>query len=201
MSIYVIRHGETDNNANGVVQMPDSPLSQRGEAQAELLAERIADAGITLVLASDYSRARRTAEHVSQRCGVELRELESLRERHFGEIRGRPYSEVGELILKPDYDPPGGESWAAFHERVKIAWDQVLQVVTGMPGHIAVITHGLVCYSLASRVFALPDPGEVPIGFGNTALTIVDAEPPWSIELLACTAHLDAASGPRGTAV
>lgn len=201
MSIYIIRHGETQNNADGVVQMPESPLSERGEAQAEQLAERIADVGISLVLASDYSRAARTAELVSQRSGAEIRHLESLRERHFGEIRGRPYSEVGELILEPNYDPPGGEGWPAFHERVKIAWDDVLQQATETPGHVAVVTHGLVCYSLASRVLALPGNEEPPLGFGNTALTIVDAEPPWRIELLACTKHLEAETVARGALV
>ncbi len=57
MSIYLIRHGETAGNATGVVQMPETPLSERGLAQASLLGERLSDAGIGQILASDYARA------------------------------------------------------------------------------------------------------------------------------------------------
>ena len=196
MSIFVIRHGETQNNADRVVQMPDSPLSERGELQAARVAERLGDLGVSLVLASDYARAARTGEFVSERCRAELRHLESLRERHFGEIRGRPYTEVGELMLKPDYHPPGGESWETFHARVKLAWEEVQDHARSTTGHIAVVTHGLVCHSLAVNVLSVQGDDEIPLGFGNTALTIVADQPPWRVELLACTAHLD--EDPRG---
>ena len=72
MLIYLIRHGETPGNAARIVQKPEVPLSQRGEAQAARLARRLANAGITAILASDLSRAAMTAEHLSRALG-ELR--------------------------------------------------------------------------------------------------------------------------------
>jgi hypothetical protein len=37
--------------------------------------------------------------------------------------------------------------------------------------------------------------------FGNTALTILHGPSPWRVELLACTAHLDADSGDDANAI
>jgi broad specificity phosphatase PhoE len=57
-----------------------------------------------------------------------------------------------------------------------------------------VVTHGLVCRSLAARHLTLP-PGEVvPERWENTAVTIVDRPENgsrWPVRLLNCAAHLD----------
>jgi hypothetical protein len=54
-----------------------------------------------------------------------------------------------------------------------------------------VITHGLVCYSLAQRHLSLPH-GETPsLHVPNTALALVDAAPPFRVSLWGCTAHLE----------
>jgi len=55
MSIFLIRHGETEGNAARIVQRPDIPLSPRGQAQAERLARRLADAGITGIFSGGRS--------------------------------------------------------------------------------------------------------------------------------------------------
>ena len=39
--ILLIRHGETELNAKRVLQPPETPLSERGVAQAERLARRL----------------------------------------------------------------------------------------------------------------------------------------------------------------
>ena len=65
MAILVIRHGETDLNAGRVIQWPDTPLSKRGVRQAARLGERLANASIGRIIASDYARAYSTAEAVA----------------------------------------------------------------------------------------------------------------------------------------
>ena len=40
MAIFLIRHGETAGNANRVVQVPETPLSERGLAQGMSLIYR-----------------------------------------------------------------------------------------------------------------------------------------------------------------
>ncbi|MEE2613267.1 MAG: histidine phosphatase family protein, partial [Acidobacteriota bacterium] len=64
--IYLIRHGETASNEQRVVQRSDTPLSARGALQAERLAARLADVGLTRIIASDYRRARQTAAALAQ---------------------------------------------------------------------------------------------------------------------------------------
>jgi broad specificity phosphatase PhoE len=75
--IYLLRHGETASNAARIFQMPDAPLSERGIAQAERVAQRLAGCGIGLVLASDFARAEMTAAHVRDSTGdaVEIEPL------------------------------------------------------------------------------------------------------------------------------
>ena len=50
MSIYLIRHGQTDLNAARVVQHPHTPLSEVGLEQARRVGERMRADPIALVL-------------------------------------------------------------------------------------------------------------------------------------------------------
>jgi broad specificity phosphatase PhoE len=190
-SIFLIRHGETVGNASRMVQHPEDPLSPRGIAQAERLARRLAGEGIAAILSSDYARARTTAACLQQRTGVPPVFEPLLQERNFGDLRGTPYSEIGFDMFGPDYAPPNGESWPVFHARVDRAWMRVQQQLAATTeGHLAVVTHGLVCRSLAARHLMLPDGAVVPERWENTSLTIIEPPAPWRVGLLNCIAHL-----------
>ena len=58
-------------------------------------------------------------------------------------------------------------------------------------GHLAVVTHGLVCRSLAARRLTLADGDAPPERWENTSLTIVEYPAPWRVRRLNCIAHLD----------
>ncbi len=191
MAIFLVRHGETPGNAGRVIQTPDTPLSARGEAQARRLADRLAGAGVGRILSSDFARAEYTARALRAATRAPLALEPLLQERNFGDLRGTPYAELDFDLFAPDYEPPGGESWEVFHARVDLAWERVRTVAGRTRGHLAVVTHGLVCASLASRHLALGARSDPGLRFGNTALTVVEAEPPFRVERLACTAHLD----------
>lgn len=193
MSILLIRHGETAGNANRVVQVPETPLSDRGLAQAALLGSRLRDAKIARIIASDYARADMTAAAVSETTGRPVESYSDLRERNFGDHRGTPYAELEVDLFGPGYAPPGGEDWPTFHTRVDRAWAKIQQAHDEAGGVLAVVTHGLVLYSLILRHAQLPHEEQPEMGFGNTSVTVVRAEAPWIVELLNCTAHLDAA--------
>lgn len=193
MAILLIRHGETDLNATRVVQFPDTPLGSTGLQQAARLGRRLAAHPLELVLSSDYARARVTAEHIARAAGVSLVESTNLRERNFGDLRGRPYDTFGDLdIFAKDYEPPGGESWPVFDARVDRAWEELLAYAAGRTGDIAVVTHGLVLRSLLERRL---DTAELTIGaelvVANTSVTTVEPAPPWRVLKLACIAHLE----------
>jgi len=191
MSIFLIRHGETLGNAARVVQRPDSPLSPRGIAQAERLACRLHGEGIARILASDLARAAMTAEYLRRATGAPLEFDSLLHERNFGDLRGTPYTEIPFDAFAPDYAPPNGETWETFHWRVDRAWLRAQEVAAATDGHLAVVTHGLVCHSLAARHLALPVGQALPERWENTAVTLVEGPTPWRVRLLNCIAHLD----------
>jgi len=191
--IYLIRHGETVCNARRIVQQTDTPLSARGALQAERVAARLADAGLTRIIASDYRRARQTAAALAQGGMVPLELTPLLRERDLGELRGRPYAEVEHLFYNPDDDPPGGETWARFLARVSAAWDRIRQAARagGSPTRVAVVTHGLVCRALAEHQLELEPGASPPTWFPNASVTLIDAAPPWTLRHPVCVNHLD----------
>ena len=191
--IYLVRHGETESNAAGVVQWPSAALSARGREQAQRLGERFAGLSVARVLASDYARAQATAQPVLRATGAELCSEPLLRERHFGALRGRSYAELRAEGIAPfgeDYAPPGGESWPQFRARVARAWRRALNFAADTPGDLAIITHGMVCAVLLER-HAPPAPnasGSAP-PWRNTGVSILEG-PPWRATLFNCTAHL-----------
>jgi 2,3-bisphosphoglycerate-dependent phosphoglycerate mutase len=201
VTIFLIRHAETAANAARIVQTPDVPLNARGVEQSERLARRLADERIALVLSSDYERAAHTARCVATAAGAPLEYEEGLRERHYGDIRGRPYADVGADIFAPDYAPPGGETWDEFRKRVAVAWSRVCARSAKLGRPMAVVTHGLVCRALGEQHLQLPPGTEAPHAFANTSLTVVEAQPPFAVRLLNCAAHLADGSAPaRGIA-
>ncbi len=191
MAIFLIRHGETASNAARIVQTPDTPLSERGIEQAELLASRLASLGVAAILASDLARAHMTAERVGAATNAPITLDPGLQERNFGDIRGRPYATLGVDIFAPDYAPPGGERWDEFHARVDAAWPRIVAAATAIDGNLAVVTHGLVCYSLALRQLQLSPQEQAHMRWANSSVTIIESAPPWRVALLNCTDHLN----------
>jgi broad specificity phosphatase PhoE len=189
--IFLIRHGETVGNASRVVQLPDSPLSPRGIAQAERLARRLAHEGVARIVSSDLARAATTAGILHRATGAPLAFEPLLQERNFGDLRGTAYADLAVDIFDADYAPPGGETWPVFHARVDRAWERVCALAGASGGHLAVVTHGLVCRSLAARRLVLPDGEAAPLRWANTSVTIVEDPAPWRVRLLNCIAHLD----------
>jgi broad specificity phosphatase PhoE len=191
VSIFLIRHGETLGNASRTVQLPDNPLSPRGIAQAELLARRLQREGIAAILSSDFARAAATAERLRRVTGAPVRHDPLLQERNFGDIRGTPYAALRFDMFAPDYAPPNGETWEAFHARVDRAWTLIQEAAAAAGGHLAVVTHGLVCRSLAGRHLILPGGQAAPERWENTALTVIDHPAPWRVRMLNSISHLD----------
>jgi broad specificity phosphatase PhoE len=143
------------------------------------------------IVASDYARALTTAERIRDACGAPLAIDPELRERNFGDLRGKSYAELGFDPFTPGYLPPGGESWEDLHQRVDRMWDRLAPRAIDLAGDLVLVTHGLVCHSLVSRRADLAGATLVPGQFGNTSVTILDAAPPWRVQQLGSIAHLD----------
>lgn len=67
-TVHVMRHGEV-HNPEGILygRLPDYHLSERGRAQAQRVAEVLADRDIVAVIASPLERAQETATPVAER--------------------------------------------------------------------------------------------------------------------------------------
>jgi len=206
MHILLIRHGETASNRGRVLQTPDIPLNEQGIHQARRLAERLRAHGIRRILASDHTRAAMTAEAISQRCGIPIEFESGLRERSFGDLRGRPYSEIEGDLFALDFEPPNGETWEHFHDRVAGTWRRIVESEHPdalASGPLVLVTHGLVCRSLAERQLELPEHIPLPRFFRNTSLTVIRAVAPYTVERIDCCEHLedDSTPGHAGGAV
>lgn len=64
-TVWLVRHAEKVDDGR------DPELSLEGRARADLLADRLADAGITAVHTTDYLRTRHTAQPVADALGLE----------------------------------------------------------------------------------------------------------------------------------
>jgi len=190
VSILLIRHGETALNVARILQPADTPLSARGIEQAQALARRLAGMGVTAIVASDLPRARHTAEIIAAATGAPIATTELLRERNFGDWRGRPYDALPPDRLRMADAPPGGESGAAFAGRVAHAFAFVVERAAASRGALAVVSHGLVVGAMLSSHIRLPDGAAHPSHLGNTGLTVFDATAPHLASLINSTDHL-----------
>ena len=194
MKVYLVRHGETPLNAARILQHPDTPLSERGAAQAERVAQRLAGAGIERVLASDYARSRTTAEAIRTATGAPIENEPLLRERNFGIHRGCAYDALEVDIFARDYAPPGGESAPVFEARVGDVWAAVRAASAIARGPIAVVSHGLVCRTMVRDHLVAAAGIEIAAArWVNACVTEIEAETGsrWRITRLACAVHLE----------
>lgn len=196
MSLLLIRHGETPLNVARVLQPADTPLSPRGQGQAEALARRLAAGpALAAILASDLPRAWQTAQAIARATGLPVQASTLLHERHYGSLRGRPYDGLGFNPLTMLEAPPGGESQAEFTDRALRAWDELLALRRSLAGPLAVVTHGLVLREWLRHRLHLPPAMALPERMSNAALTLAAAEPPHTVQLLDDTRHLDGGLG------
>jgi len=97
MRIILVRHGETEENAAGIIQghLPGR-LSARGREQVERLGHRLARERIDAAYSSDLARARETTEAIMRHHpAVPVIWTEDLRERYLGRYQGARGNDVG----------------------------------------------------------------------------------------------------------
>lgn len=195
MSIVLVRHGETALNAARVLQPAETPLSARGQAQAQALARRLAATRrVAAIVSSDLPRAWATAEAVAAQVGLSVQPSALLQERNFGALRGQPYDTLGfdPLVMEPA--PPGGESAADFERRVQAAFSEMCRLHGAAAADLVVVTHGLLIRRLLAGPLRMGAEALRDLHLGNTSVSIFDAAPPHALQLLNCTVHLDPAA-------
>ncbi len=156
--ILLVRHGETDWNRTERIQgMEDIPLNPMGKVQASFVAKEIATIvrGDAELVSSDLVRTRETAKPIIDATGLAARYDARLRERHFGVLQGKTYTEWREMDAEgarrhaegdQDYGPEGGETAREFYLRCVNAITD-LAIACDEPT-LLIVTHGGVVSSM-----------------------------------------------------
>ena len=121
MKVYVIRHGESENNRTERFTGWDDPhLTDRGREDAKKAAELLKNVRFDKIYVSDLCRAIETAETAIPGCYPERSSL--LREIHVGELANKPLAALSdaqrEHVFEHGYVDFGGESHEIFCNRV-----------------------------------------------------------------------------------
>ncbi|MBV8256531.1 MAG: histidine phosphatase family protein [Actinobacteria bacterium] len=133
-TLLLVRHGETDWNAEGRLQgHTDRPLNEFGRRQAARLAEELAGERIDAIWSSDLARARETAQIVAARLGLPVEFDTGLREKSWGNWEGLTAGEREQV----EYE---GESTEAHRDRTLAALRRICELHPD--DTVLVVTHG-----------------------------------------------------------
>jgi len=184
--IYFVRHGQTQANIDRYFSDKNEPLNEVGQRQADIMAERTKSIDFDKLVASDFVRARQTAEAIAKIKGSEI-EVQPT----FGEkleptsLIGQSEDEgIGEQFINdckanvenPDWRYEDGENYSDMFKRVLLAKKFLEEDESES---IFVVSH-----SIFSRIFAaaiLLDSKEPTIewfnlayrlGLNNTAISL-----------------------------
>lgn len=150
--ILLVRHGETVFNVEGRWQgQSDSPLTERGLAQARELARALAEDPIAAIYSSDLGRAVDTATEVAKLHQLAVTTDQRLREIHTGAWTGKGRAEITTEF------PGGLQTWATQPTSMRLPEGETLFEAQAralaffanrMPAHadqtVVVISHGAI---------------------------------------------------------
>ncbi len=166
LQLLLVRHGESEGNAAGAFTgHSPSPLTSRGRAQAERVADALASPPPDAVYASDLRRALDTAAPLAARLGLPVIAREALRERDMGAWVGRTFKDIEtndpddwrRLVDRdPDHRPPRGESHRECGARVGGALAEIL--AAHPEGRVVVVSHGVAMHHMLRHLLRVDDP-------------------------------------------
>lgn len=144
MRFILIRHGETEENSQGVMMgHMNAPLNEEGIRQAQLLAKRLQSERIDVFYSSDLDRCIHTLNEIRKfHQDTPLVTSPAIRERHFGDFSGRKRSEVDWDTLPGGFmerKAPAGESLSEVETRVRGFIEMLQQEYVGKT--VAIVSH------------------------------------------------------------
>lgn len=178
MRLILIRHGESEGNASGVIQgRMDFGLSPTGVLQARATAGYVSTLHVDRVVTSPLRRAADTAETIAGPLGHGVVPMPELMEYDIGEASGLSNTELRQRFpavfaaytsgRRPTF--PGEEGRDTFHARLQVALDEFS--ATG--GTTVAVAHGGVISSLCHIVVGLDIHRPGAFHVGNCSVTEV----------------------------
>ena len=136
--VTLLRHGQTDFNAQGRLQgRIDNPLNDAGFQQAQKAAEAIGP--IDKIISSPLRRAIQTAEAFNMEIEID----ENWIELDYGDWDGAHLKTISketwfEWKSNPSFKPPKGESLEILGERVQLSLEKIKKNTSQ---HLLIVTH------------------------------------------------------------
>ena len=181
-TLLIVRHGETEWNAEGRIQgHTDIGLSENGAQQARSLGQRLADRQIAVAYSSDLKRTSETARLALGHRNVVLNETPRLREYHKGIFEGMTLTEIQTQFpdeypkyLEKDlsYAPEGGETTRDVSTRMASIFQEIK--AKHLDETVLVVSHGGALRAAMVSLLGMPLEGNWSFVFGNCGLTMVD---------------------------
>ncbi|KAK9253694.1 phosphoglycerate mutase, partial [Lipomyces tetrasporus] len=150
VQVFLIRHGQTKENAMRIIQGHlDTYLNEEGVSQVELCSKVLKRISFDAVWSSDLNRCIQTRDialepHLEELPESRIHTTELLRERSFGDVEGHDYKTVVRILRqrKLTWDTVG-ETNEAFQKRLLEAWDQVIsRAIKDDLKRVVIISHG-----------------------------------------------------------
>jgi len=183
VKIYVVRHGETEWNAEKRTQgRLDSNLTEKGKRDANLLGERLKRTDFSRIISSPSKRTLETAKRVRGDRTIPIETDERLYEINLGEWQGKTEDEIKAKFPQQfhfywnqpaNFQNEEGENFTDVKNRVA---DFFRELEAESPsGNILIVTHGVVIKSLylICRKSPLEEVWNPPFIYG-TSLTIIE---------------------------
>lgn len=106
IKLYLVRHGETVDNANHIMQgQTQGELNDKGREQAREVAAKMAGEKIDVFVSSDLWRAIETCSIIAEPHGIDVMTTKLLRERDWGSFTGRYIPDLKDVEWPDDIEP------------------------------------------------------------------------------------------------
>lgn len=135
--MFLGRHGETQLNSEDKLRgWVDVPLNKDGIKEAQSMGVAMSQTEMDRVYCSDLDRADHTAQIVAEHHGLKTIPRQWFRPLDYGDLNGKPLSEVKPTLLKlndiwskdPTHEAPNGESFQEFQDRNLQGLHAILQM-------------------------------------------------------------------------
>jgi broad specificity phosphatase PhoE len=197
-TFFFVRHGESEANAaHRFSGRTDSPLTERGRTQAEVVAAALDAVPFDRIVATPLSRSLDTALVIGRRRKMPVDVIDDLIEIDVGDLTGATFDEVAGL---PDWKEDGFVAWPN-GETLEQVLERALRALRRMHresegGTVLVIGHGGVTRILVSHFLGiLPKLDRSPATNTNVTVIVTDGET-GRVERLFESAHIaDPAAG------
>lgn len=186
-SICLVRHGETDWNAQGKIQgTTDIPLNKKGRLQAVESCEFLKQDKWDVLITSPLSRAKETAEIINQGLNIPLIEMDEFVERSFGDAEGMTLEERTSNFPTNNY--PNQEDQDLFKNRLVKGLEKINNSYSGEK--ILLVAHGAVINAILAK-FSNGEIGSGKTKLINACLSNIEfTQEKWRIKNYNQVAHL-----------